>query len=140
MTHIDPAVGTTARSPLARALFAVAGCVSLLLGIVGIFVPGLPTTPFVLLAAACFAKVSPRLHRWLLNQRVLGPFVRDWEAHRNLTRRTKCIAIVSILIMLSLSAWSFAGRPWIQLSLLLLGGIGAWCVLRIPTRVREPGR
>ncbi|GGC12703.1 hypothetical protein GCM10007205_22020 [Oxalicibacterium flavum] len=137
MTQNAPAPTSPARSPVARALFALAGCVSLLLGIVGIFVPGLPTTPFVLLAAACFAKASPRLHRWLLNHRVLGPFVRDWETHRSLTLRTKCIAIGSMAIMISLSAWSFAGRPWIQLSLLLLGGIGAWCVLRIPTRVRE---
>lgn len=123
-----------ARSPIARALFAIAGGAALLLGIVGIFLPGLPTTPFVLLAAACFAKASPRLHQWLLNHRVLGPMLRNWETHRSLTLRTKCLAVGSMTIMIGLSIWSFSGQGWIQIGLLVLGGIGALCVLRIPTR------
>jgi len=117
-----------------RWLLWLAGSLSLLLGLIGVVLPGLPTTPFVLLAAACYAKASPRLHAWLLNHRLTGPMLRDWEAHRSLTRRTKTVAVVSMLLMVSLSIWSFRGRVVLQLVLLALGLIGAWVVLRIPTR------
>lgn len=117
-----------------RALLWVAGSLSLALGLIGIVVPGLPTTPFVLLAAACYAKASPRLYRWLTQHRWLGPMVRDWETHRSLTKRTKTVAVVSMTAMVSLSIWSVQGRPAVQIALALLGLIGAWVVLRIPTR------
>ena len=117
-----------------RALLWVAGSVSLALGIIGIALPGLPTTPFILLAAACYAKASPRLHQWLLNHRWFGPMLRDWERDRSLTRRTKTVAVVSMLVMVSFSVWTFHGRPAVQLVLLVTGAIGAFVVLRIPTR------
>lgn len=125
------------RSRTGRVLFGLAGAVSLALGMVGIFLPGLPTTVFVLIAAACFAKASPRLHQWLLDHRLFGPMVRDWEQHRSLTRRTKVVAVGSMSVMVGTSAlWFFAGRPLVQGLLLALGAIGAFVVLRIPTRPR----
>lgn len=117
-----------------RWLLLFAGTVSLALGIVGVVVPGLPTTPFVLLAAACYAKGSPRLHSWLVHHRFLGPMVRDWERHRSLTRRTKTIAIASMLLMVGLSAWGFRAQPWALVGLATAGLVGALVVLRIPTR------
>ncbi|MDT4871177.1 Inner membrane protein YbaN [compost metagenome] len=111
-----------------------AGSLALLLGVIGVVLPGLPTTPFILLAAACYAKASPRLHRWLLNHRLTGPMLRDWEQHRSLTRRNKTIAVVSMLVMVSFSIWSFRGRVIAQAALVVLGAVGAWVVLRIPTR------
>lgn len=122
------------RSRIVRALLWLAGSVSLVLGLIGVVVPGLPTTPFILLAAACYAKASPRLHAWLLNHRLTGPLLRDWEKHRSLTRRTKTIAVVSMLVMVSFSIWSFRHRWIAQAVLVALGAIGAWVVLRIPTR------
>jgi uncharacterized membrane protein YbaN (DUF454 family) len=122
------------RSRLAKALYGLVGGIALALGIIGIFLPGLPTTPFVLLAAACFAKASPRVHQWMLQHQLIGPMLRNWEEHRSLTLRTKCVAIGSMSIMIAVSIWSFPGRPWIQLSLLVLAVIGAATVLRIPTR------
>ena len=62
-----------------RLLLRLAGGLSLALGVVGLFLPLLPTTPFLLLAAACFARSSEGLHRWLLDHPRLGPFIRDWE-------------------------------------------------------------
>ena len=122
------------QSRLVRGLLWTAGTVSLILGLIGVVLPGLPTTPFVLLAAACYAKASPRLHAWLLNHRWTGPMLRDWESDRSLTRRNKAIAVGSMLLMVSLSIWSFRGRVVAQLVLAVLGAIGAWVVLRIPTR------
>ena len=117
-----------------RWLWLLLAYVALGLGIVGVFLPGLPTTPFVLLAAACYAKASPRLHAWLLNHRLTGPMLRDWEANRSLTRRTKTIAISAMLVMVSLSAWGFRHLPWAMAGLLIVGLVGAWVVARIPTR------
>ena len=77
-----------------RVLFNIAGIVALGLGLVGIFLPLLPTTPFVLLAAACFARGSERFHQWLLANRTFGPMVYEWERHRSLPYRTKVTAIV----------------------------------------------
>lgn len=117
-----------------RILLWLVGSVSLVLGLIGVVLPGLPTTPFVLLATACYAKASPRLHAGLLNHRLTGPMLRDWERHRNLTRRTKTIAVVSMLVMVSFSIWSFRDRLIVQAALVVLGAVGAWVVLRIPTR------
>lgn len=117
-----------------RWLLWLAGTVSLGLGIVGVVLPGLPTTPFVLLAAACYARASPRLHRWLREHRFFGPMVRDWEAHRSLSKRTKRIAQASMLVMVSLSAWGLRDRPALLAVVLIAAAIGVWVVARIPTR------
>ena len=119
-----------------RWLLWLAGTVSLGLGIVGVVLPGLPTTPFVLLAAACYARASPRLHGWLLRHRVFGPMVRDWETHRSLTRRTKTVAQVSMVLMVGLSAWGLRDRPVLLAVVLVAALIGVWVVARIPTRQR----
>lgn len=119
-----------------RGLLWIAGTVALILGLIGVVLPGLPTTPFVLLAAACYAKASPRLHTWLLNHKLTGPMLRDWERDHSLTRRNKIVAVGSMLLMVSFSIWSFRGRVIAQAVLVLLGVIGAWVVLRIPTRRR----
>lgn len=123
-----------ARVRLTRMALTLAGIVSLLLGLLGAVLPGLPTTPFILLAAACFAQASPRLHRWLVQHRWLGPMVRDWEAHRSLPVKIKLIAIGSMTLMVGLSVWHFAGRPGLQAALVVLGVIGAVVVGRIPAR------
>ena len=107
---------------------------SLVLGLIGVVLPGLPTTPFILLAAACYAWASPRLHGWLLNHRWMGPMLRDWERDRSVTRRTKTVAVMSMTLMIALSASGFQGRPVLQGVLLTAGLIGACVVLRIPTR------
>ena len=134
MSQGDQGAAPVHHSRLVRGLLWVAGSVSLVLGLIGVVLPGLPTTPFILLAAACYAKASPRLHAWLLNHRLTGPMLRDWEAHRSLTRRTKTIAVVSMLVMVSFSIWSFRHRWIAQAVLVVLGAVGAWVVLRIPTR------
>ena len=122
------------RSRVVRWLLWLAGSVSLALGLIGVVLPGLPTTPFILLAAACYAKASPRLHGWLLNHRLLGPMVRDWETHRNLTRRSKTVAQVSMVVMVGLSAWGLRERPVVLAIVLIAALIGVLVVARIPTR------
>ena len=117
-----------------RWLLWLAGSLSLGLGILGAVLPGLPTTPFVLLAAACYARASPRLHGWLRAHRLFGPMVRDWESHRSLSRRTKRFAQGSMLVMVSISAWTLRERPVLLGVVLVAAAIGVWVVARIPTR------
>ena len=119
---------------LQRSLLVVAGVISLGLAVAGAILPGLPTTPFVLLAAACFAKSSPRMHAWLLANRWLGPMVRDWEANHSLPLKVKWLATSMMLVMVSLSAWHLAARPWLAGLVVGAGLLGSWVVWRIPTR------
>jgi uncharacterized membrane protein YbaN (DUF454 family) len=117
-----------------RALLWIAGSVALALGLIGVVLPGLPTTPFILLAAACYARALPRLHAWLLNHRWMGPMLRDWERERSLTLRTKTVAILSMTLMVGVSIWSFQGRSLVQAVLLATAAVGVAVVLRIRTR------
>ena len=128
--HITPVY----RPVWLRTLYAVAGLVFLGLGLLGVVLPGLPTTPFILLSAACFARSSRKIHSWLLTNRWSGPILRDWVRHKNLTRRVRWIAIGSMTTMVCLSIWIVRSEPWLQAILVLAGVIGAWSVLRIPLR------
>jgi uncharacterized membrane protein YbaN (DUF454 family) len=118
-----------------RALWMAAGGTSLLLGIVGILLPLLPTTPFVLLAAACFARGSTRCEHWLLAHPRFGPMVRDWRAHRAVPLRAKQVAWV---MMAASSLWSWWVLPghigWVPAAVCLAVGLWLW---RLPTRLPQ---
>ena len=112
---------------VALAVFFVA------LGAVGIVVPVLPTTPFLLLASFFSAKSSPRIHRYIVESRLFGPTVRDWQQHRGIRLRTKVQAIVLVLVGLGIMVISAAEYPiWIVTGL-LLGAVGMTVILRLPT-------
>lgn len=81
-----------------RLLWLGLAYVALALGIVGIFLPGLPTTPFVLLAAYAAARGSRRLHEKLLAHRVFGPMIRDWQASGAVSRRAKWAATITMAL------------------------------------------
>lgn len=134
----SPATAVTAPPPglsrLQRTLLTAAGLLALFLGVLGIVLPGLPTTPFVLLSAACLARSSPRLHQKLVTNRHLGPLVRDWEANRSLPLKIKWLSTSIMSGMVVLSAWQFSGRPGLQALVLALGVVGCIVVWRIPTR------
>jgi len=84
-----------------QAIFFCAGATALLLGLIGIVLPLLPTTPFVLVAAWCFARSSPRFHRMLLEHRLFGPLIRDWEQHGIIPLKVKCLSTTMMLLMVS---------------------------------------
>lgn len=79
------------------------GCMLLLVGLVGVFLPLIPGTPLILLGAACVARGSERLHAWLLRSQVFGPTLRDWEEHRSLRLRAKVVAVATVIVSFSLS-------------------------------------
>ncbi|MEW6517620.1 MAG: YbaN family protein [candidate division FCPU426 bacterium] len=88
---------------LVRWVYLLAGWICLLLGFIGIWVPLLPTTPFVLLAAFCFSRGSVRLHRWLRETRLFGPVIRDWEACRGIRTSAKIKATIMIVAVFTVT-------------------------------------
>lgn len=81
-----------------KTLYLALAYIALALGLVGIVLPGLPTTPFILLAAWAAARGSERLHRWLRAHRVFGPMIVDWERNGAVSRRAKWLATVTMAI------------------------------------------
>jgi uncharacterized membrane protein YbaN (DUF454 family) len=103
------------------------------LGAVGVVLPLLPTTPFLILAAACFARSSERWHNWLLNNPTFGPMIRRWETQRCVSRSTKGVAIASMVLVGGTSLlFALESNP-ARIAGLILLGVGLLVVLRIPT-------
>lgn len=123
-------------SPVVRTLLLACGFLAVGLGVAGIFLPVLPTTPFMLLAAACFARSSPRFHRWLLAHRTFGPIVGEWERHRAIPWRAKLWAIGLMSATLAASIVFFVKNPWAQGGLAVMGVALAVWLYRIPSRDR----
>lgn len=86
-----------------RVVWLCLGLVCIALGLIGVVLPLLPTVPFILLAAFCFARSSERLHDWLLQHPHFGPAITDWREHGAVSRRAKKLATVSIIAIFALS-------------------------------------
>ena len=108
-----------------RALLLVFAVLCLVTGVIGIFVPGLPTTVFILMAAWAAARSSPRLHGWLANHRIFGPMITDWQNGGTVSRRVKWRA--SVMMALCAVVVSFtAHRLWT--AMLAIACMAAVCV------------
>jgi len=120
-------------SPLVRALYLGAGILALALGALGVVLPILPTTPFILLAAGCFARGSERFHKKLLANRIAGPIIRDWCLYQSIPRQAKRWAF--LLMALSFGSSIFiVPEVWQKVMLVVIGSILAFYVWRIPIR------
>lgn len=120
-------------SAFVRHVFIALGFAALVLGFIGIFLPILPTTPFILLAAAFFARGSERFHTWLLQHRITGPLIVDWYEHRSIRAGVK--RWTYLLTTISFSSSIFIIEPiTIKLLLLILYLIVIYFLWRIPVR------
>ena len=86
-----------------RLTLMLIGFTSLALGALGIFVPLLPTTPFLLLSAFAFANSSERMHQWLLDHNIFGPLIGNWRQYRAISRRAKIVSILSMFAIVLIS-------------------------------------
>lgn len=115
-----------------RGLYFLSGAVALGLGLAGIVLPLLPTTPFLLLSSYCFVRSSPAAHRWLLSHRWFGPYIRDWETHRGVRRSVKVVAVISVLLVV-LSTWVLTDSSLVlRVAVTGLAAIGLLVVWRLP--------
>ncbi|MFO7880056.1 MAG: YbaN family protein [Bacteroidales bacterium] len=108
-----------------RIFFIVAGSLSLGLGALGVFVPGLPTTPFLLLSAALYLRSSEKLHQRLINHRYLGKYIHRYHTRKGMSMRTKIYAILMMWSMIALSCWLFISEFWLRLLVVALGITGS---------------
>ena len=104
-----------------RHLYIFFGWCFVALGVIGIALPVLPTTPFLIAALALFSKSSPRFHQMLLDNPWFGPVLQQWEQTRSMSRKVKYKASVMIVLVFTISIMVLAGRYELQFFLLLLG-------------------
>ncbi|MBN2070170.1 MAG: YbaN family protein [Candidatus Krumholzibacteriota bacterium] len=106
---------------MCRWLLIVAGVLSVGLATAGIFLPLLPTTPFLLLAAACFFRASDRLYQWLIDHRWLGPYIKNYREHRAITRRARIVILLMLWCTLGYAALTATHSLAIRILLSLIG-------------------
>ncbi|WP_436414990.1 YbaN family protein [Petrimonas sp.] len=112
-----------------RILFAIGGTLALVLAVLGIIVPGLPCTPFALLSAALFAKSSDRLYNWLLNNKILGSRIKNYQRRKGISKKGKIKVILLMWTMVLISSFLIIKAPTLKVIILsagLLGAITVW--------------
>jgi len=123
-------------SRLIRAVFLGIGIAALSLAVLGVFLPVLPTTPFVLLAAACFARGSERLHNWMLAHRIAGPVIREWREHRSMPIGVKPWALLMMALSFGVSI-VLMESAWHRVMLAIVAAVLAVFLWRVPVRPRS---
>lgn len=122
--------GSSPLRSLRRWAWLAAAYAALALALAGVVLPILPTTPFALIAAACAARGSERLHRWLLAHRVLGPVIRDWHEGRTVARRSKIVATATMALSATI-VLLLRGPGWVLLGTsLVMTAVATWLWLR----------
>lgn len=116
-----------------RILLFILGTIFTLLGLLGIVLPILPTTPFLILAASCYARTSQRFYLLLMNNPLCGPALRQWQQERTVSRRAKTLAITLLIITLGSSILFVVSIPALRLGLGFLGFGLSLFLLQLPT-------
>jgi len=103
-----------------KAVLIFAGTVCVALGVLGMFLPLLPTTVFLLMAAYCYSRSSERFHDWLLNNRLCGSYIRNYKSGQGISMRQKVTTISILWVSISGSIWLLGGKFWVTLLLLAI--------------------
>lgn len=130
---VDPARKGLESSKFKRGLFIVAGTIFLGLGGAGIFLPILPTTPFLLLSAACYYKGSERLHQWMLNNKWFGSYIRNYQEGKGIPLKTKLFTLSLLWIVISYSALFLLDIFIVQIVLFTIAIGVSIHIIRLPT-------
>ncbi len=121
-----------------RPLYLAAGLVLVAIAVIGVFLPLIPTTGPLLLAAFFFARSSPRMHRWLLEHPRLGRFITDFQAGRGIPLRAKITATVAMTAAFTYSIGWVADHIALRIGIAVVGIWAIWYVLHLPTAARAP--
>ena len=122
---------------LTKIILIVAGTLSVVLGVVGMFLPLLPTTPFLLLGAVCYGRSSERFYQRLLNNRLCGSYITNYRENGGITLRQKVTALAVLWISIANTAWFLGSLLWIKL--LLIAIASAVTVYLVRMRTVRPG-
>ncbi|WP_251865742.1 YbaN family protein [Achromobacter sp. Marseille-Q4962] len=121
-----------------RAFWLVLGCVMVALGVIGAFLPVMPTTIFLILAVACFSRSSPRLERWLLESPTYGPALRAWREQGAISRKGKCFACLGMALGYAVFWWGAHPSRWLAAGVgVFLAASAAYVVTRPDPRPLE---
>nr|WP_302830399.1 YbaN family protein [uncultured Bacteroides sp.] len=116
-----------------KVFYILLGTLSLILGIIGIFLPLLPTTPFLLLTAALYVRSSPRLYDWLLRQKYLGPYIRNFRENKAIPLKAKIISVALIWITILYCVFFILPYWWLKIVLLLIAAGTSYHILSFKT-------
>lgn len=119
--------------PLEKPILIGLGTLSVTLGVLGMVLPLLPTTVFLLLAAWCFSRSSPRFHSWLLNNRLLGGYISAYHEGRGMSVRDKWITLATLWVGIGITAIFFVDAVWVRLILLAIAVGVTVHLIRLPT-------
>ncbi len=115
-----------------KALLVAAGSLCIVLAVLGVFLPLLPTTPFLLLASACYVRSSERLHGWLMGNRLLGGYIRNFKERRGIPLRAKVTTVALLWLPLLYSVYRL-DILWLELGLVLMGLVWSVLIFRMKT-------
>lgn len=108
------------------------GWVAVILGVIGLFLPVLPTTPFIILAAFIFGKGSPKTRQWLLRHPTFGRMILEWEENGAISAKIKVLSC-SMMVATLLTSWWFDVKPWVLIVQLVCVSAAAYYILSRPT-------
>ena len=127
-------IAKEASNPIIKALWVIAGSVFVVLGAFGVILPGLPTTPFLILAAACYIRSSQKLYDWLIANKTFGPYLRNYREGKGIPKRAKKIALVMMTIFVGYAVLFALDDLFVRSVVLILGMIGFFYVAyRVPS-------
>ena len=124
---------------LFRILWILLGSTFVGIGALGVFVPGLPTTVFLILAAACYIRSSEKLYNWLIKNKIFGKYIKDYREGKGMPRKAKIVALSMIILFVSLAVFPFSPiaipNLYVRILVLILGAIGFYYVkFRVPSQ------
>ena len=135
MTRVRKSTFSSAKSFFVKSLLLLLGFIFVGLGFIGIIIPGMPTTVFMILAAACFAKSSPKFEQWILDLPGIGRLVQDHRDGLGMPQKSKAIAITMMVLAVTLSIIFAITSTLVQILVGGVGIIGVWYVgVRVPTK------
>ena len=121
-----------------KIVLTILGLLSLVLGVVGIFLPLLPTAPLLLLSAWCFIRSSTKLYDWLLNHPYLGKYIRNFREHRAIPLRVKVLSVAMVWLTIGYCIFVVvSGHLWAQLLMFTLAAAVTWRILSYATLKEE---
>ena len=128
-TEKDLHVARETSNPIARTLWIILGSALVAIGAIGAVVPGLPTTVFLILAAACYIRSSQNLYDWLISNKTFGPYLKDYREGKGMPRNAKILAVSMIVLFAGYAALFAIENLWVRVMVAVTGLIGIFYVL-----------